>query len=173
MPEPLLEVDNLSVSYLTDAADIGAVDRVSLTVQAGEFLGIVGESGCGKSTLLFAIAQLLTPPAEITSGRVTFKGQDLVQLTESELRHVRWRDYSVVMQSAMNALNPMKSIAERTHMQEGTLARSLLATALDDADPDAARITEILDAIPGAWERTQEGLAQAARGEGMPLGELA
>jgi peptide/nickel transport system ATP-binding protein len=111
VPEPLLEVDNLSVSYLTDAADIGAVDRVSLTLRAGEFLGIVGESGCGKSTLLFAIAQLLTPPAEVTSGRVVFKGQDLVQLTDGELRHVRWRDYSVVMQSAMNALNPMKSIA--------------------------------------------------------------
>jgi hypothetical protein len=60
-------------------------------------------------------------------------------------------------------------LAERTHVQEGTLARSLLSTALDDADPDASRITEILDAIPGAWERTQEGLAQAARGEGAPL----
>jgi peptide/nickel transport system ATP-binding protein len=108
--ETLLEVEDLSVSYLTDAADIGAVERVSLTVHAGEFLGIVGESGCGKSTLLFAIAQLLSPPAEITSGRVVFKGQDLVQLSDSALRHVRWRDYSVVMQSAMNALNPMKSI---------------------------------------------------------------
>ncbi len=63
-------------------------------------------------------------------------------------------------------------LAQRTHVQEGTLARSLLSTALDDADPDAARITEILDAIPGAWERTQEGLAQAARGEGTPLDEL-
>jgi peptide/nickel transport system ATP-binding protein len=111
VPEPLLEVEDLSVSYLTDTADIGAVERVNLTVHAGEFLGIVGESGCGKSTLLFAIAQLLSPPAEITSGRVVFKGQDLVQLSPSALRLVRWRDYSVVMQSAMNALNPMKSIA--------------------------------------------------------------
>jgi hypothetical protein len=64
-------------------------------------------------------------------------------------------------------------LAHRTHVQEGTLARSLLATALDDADPDASRITEILDSIPGAWERTQEGLAQARRGEGTPLDELA
>ena len=64
-------------------------------------------------------------------------------------------------------------LAERTHVQEGTLARSLLATALDDADPDAGRITEILDAIPGAWERTQEGLSQARRGKGIPLDELA
>ena len=72
--------------------------------------GSSGESGCGKSTLLFAIAQLLSPPAEVTSGRVVFRGQDLVRLTDNALRLVRWRDYSVVMQSAMNALNPMKSI---------------------------------------------------------------
>jgi peptide/nickel transport system ATP-binding protein len=108
--KPLLEVDDVTVDYVTDVADIRAVDRVSLTLHAGEFLGIVGESGCGKSTLLFAIAQLLSPPAEMVSGRVQFGGQDLVQLREDELRHVRWRDYSVVMQSAMNALNPMKSI---------------------------------------------------------------
>jgi len=108
--KPLLEVDDVTVDYVTDVADIRAVDRVSLTLHAGEFLGIVGESGCGKSTLLFAIAQLLSPPAELVSGRVHFGGQDLVQLREDELRHVRWRDYSVVMQSAMNALNPMKSI---------------------------------------------------------------
>ena len=63
-------------------------------------------------------------------------------------------------------------LAERTHVQEGTLARSLLSTALDDADPDAARITEVLDAIPGAWQRTQEGLSQAERGEGTALDKL-
>jgi len=67
----------------------------------------------------------------------------------------------------------LAELAERTHIQEGTLARSLLSTALDDADPGATRITEILNAIPGAWQRTQEGLAQAARGEGTPLDELA
>jgi hypothetical protein len=64
-------------------------------------------------------------------------------------------------------------LAKRTHIQEGTLARSRLSTGLDDADPDASRITEILDAIPGAWERAQEGLAQASRGEGTALDELA
>ena len=63
-------------------------------------------------------------------------------------------------------------LAARTHVQEGTLARSLLSTALDDVDPGAARITEVLDSIPGAWERTQKGLTQASRGEGVPLDEL-
>lgn len=67
----------------------------------------------------------------------------------------------------------LAALAERTHIQEGTLARSLLSTALDDADPSAARITEVLDAIPGAWERAQEGLAQSRRGEGTPVDQLA
>jgi peptide/nickel transport system ATP-binding protein len=107
---PLLEVTDLSVDYITDAGDVRAVDRVSIDVQPSEFLAIVGESGCGKSTLLFAVAQLLSPPAEIAAGTVVFKGRDMVRLTDDELRHIRWRDYSVVMQSAMNALNPMKSI---------------------------------------------------------------
>ncbi len=82
----------------------------ALSVGHGEFLGIVGESGCGKSTLLFAIAQLLAPPAHVVSGKVVFKGSDMVHLNKGQLRHARWRDFSVVMQNAMNALNPMKSI---------------------------------------------------------------
>ena len=87
-----------------------AVDKVSFDLSAGEFIGVVGESGCGKSTLLFAIAQLLVPPAEITSGSVVFKGRNMVGLTDKEMTAIRWRDLSVVMQSAMNALNPVKSI---------------------------------------------------------------
>lgn len=66
----------------------------------------------------------------------------------------------------------LASLAERTHVQEGTLARSLLSSALDEADPDASRITEILDGIPGAWERAQESIEQARRGETVPLSEL-
>jgi peptide/nickel transport system ATP-binding protein len=109
--EALLEVDGLTIEYLTETADVRAVEDVSFSVQAGEFVGIVGESGCGKSTMLFGIAQLLSPPGEVAAGRVIFRGQDMVRLSQGELRHMRWRDYSVVMQSAMNALNPMKSIA--------------------------------------------------------------
>jgi peptide/nickel transport system ATP-binding protein len=106
----ILEVRDLSVEYAMDRGIVLAVDRVSFDLCAGEFLGIVGESGCGKSTLLFAIAQLLFPPAAITGGSVTFRGRDMVGLTDKELAAVRWKDMSVVMQSAMNALNPVKSI---------------------------------------------------------------
>jgi peptide/nickel transport system ATP-binding protein len=107
---PVLEVSGLSVDYLLDRGSVRAVDDVSFTVSRGEFLGIVGESGCGKSTLLFAVAQLLAPPAMIAAGSVTFDGTNLVGLTDSQLSAIRWRDMSVVMQSAMNALNPVKTI---------------------------------------------------------------
>jgi peptide/nickel transport system ATP-binding protein len=107
---PVLEVSGLTVDYLLDRGTVRAVDDVSFTVGRGEFLGIVGESGCGKSTLLFAVAQLLAPPAVVAGGSVRFEGQNLVGLTDEQLSAIRWRDLSVVMQSAMNALNPVKSI---------------------------------------------------------------
>jgi oligopeptide/dipeptide ABC transporter ATP-binding protein len=107
---PVLEVCGLSVDYVLARGSVRAVDDVSFEVGRGEFLGIVGESGCGKSTLLFAVAQLLAPPATIAAGSVTFGGTNLVGLTEGQLSAIRWRDMSVVMQSAMNALNPVKTI---------------------------------------------------------------
>jgi peptide/nickel transport system ATP-binding protein len=108
--DPVLAVSGLSVTYVLDRGPVCAVDDVSFDVNPGEFIGIVGESGCGKSTLLFAIARLLSPPAEVSGGSVTFKGQNMVGLTDRQLAAVRWKDLSVVMQSAMNALNPVKSI---------------------------------------------------------------
>jgi len=120
----ILEVRGLSVAYASDEGPVVAVDNVDFDLAPGEFLGIVGESGCGKSTLLYAIARLLGAPhaGEITAGQVLFKGRDMVTLTERELRHIRWRDYSVVMQSAMNALNPVLTIAAQ--MEDACKAHS-------------------------------------------------
>ena len=106
----ILEVTDLAVDYLMERGTVRAVQDVTFTVGRGEFVGVVGESGCGKSTLLFAIAQLLSPPATVSSGSVEFKGENLVGLTDRMLAAVRWCDMSVVMQSAMNALNPVMSI---------------------------------------------------------------
>ena len=66
----------------------------------------------------------------------------------------------------------LQRMAERTHINAGTLARSLLSTAIDDADPDPHDVTALLDSIPGAWERMQEGLADAAAGRFIPLEDL-
>jgi peptide/nickel transport system ATP-binding protein len=108
--EPVLEIRDLSVEYVLESGIVGAVDNVSFDVAPGEFLAIVGESGCGKSTLLFGISRLLNPPAEISGGSVEFHGSNLVELTERQLAAIRWKDMSVVMQSAMNALNPVQSV---------------------------------------------------------------
>jgi peptide/nickel transport system ATP-binding protein len=106
----VLQVRDLSVSYLTKRGEVGAVQDVSFDLARGEFLGIVGESGCGKSTLLFAIARLLSPPAVITGGSVTFNGANITDLDDKQLATIRWKKLSLVMQSAMNALNPVKTI---------------------------------------------------------------
>jgi peptide/nickel transport system ATP-binding protein len=111
--ETILEVSDVQVDYRTPHGSIRAVDGVSIQIKRGEFLGIVGESGCGKSTLLLALAQLLSPPAELVGGTVTFNGRDLTKLSKQELRLLRWGGYSVVMQSAMNALNPVKTVGEQ------------------------------------------------------------
>jgi peptide/nickel transport system ATP-binding protein len=139
----MLEVAGLTVDY--DASrPVRAVDDVSFSVARGEFLGIVGESGCGKSTLLFAIAQLLSPPAVITAGSVMFDGTNLVTMTQKQLSAIRWRDLSVVMQSAMNALNPVKSIgaqfsdamrAHGRHSRAAVAERSAEVMQLVGIDP--------------------------------------
>ena len=95
---PLLSIRDLRVEYATADEPVVAVDDVSFSVAKGEFVGVVGESGCGKSTMLFALARLLSPPAEITHGSVEFRGQNLVTMTEKQLNLLRWRDFSVVMQ---------------------------------------------------------------------------
>jgi len=133
----MLEVRDLSVEYLLERGTVLAVDRVSFDLAAGEFVGIVGESGCGKSTLLFAIAQLLNPPAEITGGSVIFKGRNMVGLTDNELAAVRWKDLSVVMQSAMNALNPVMSI-------EAQFADAMRAHGVTSKAEIADRSAEVL-----------------------------
>jgi peptide/nickel transport system ATP-binding protein len=132
----MLEVSGLSVDYILDQGVVRAVDDVSFTVGRGEFLGIVGESGCGKSTLLFAVAQLLAPPAEVAAGTVTFDGTNLVGLTDGQLSAIRWRDMSVVMQSAMNALNPVKTMrAHGKFTAEDIAARSAEVLKMVGIDP--------------------------------------
>jgi peptide/nickel transport system ATP-binding protein len=135
---PLLDVRDLVVEYATEKGSVRAVDGVSFTLERGEFLGIVGESGCGKSTLLFGIAQLLSAPAGVTGGQVLFQGRDLVPMKEKEIRPIRWAGLSVVMQSAMNALNPVKTI--------GAQYRDVLRAHSFDLDIPA-RSREVLELV--------------------------
>src|SRR5690606_13476724 len=103
MAEPLLSVKNLRVEYLTPNGAVRAVDNVSFEIAPGEVFGLAGESGCGKSTAALALLRLLPPPAVITQGEVRFAGEDVLSMSEAELRSFRWRRMSLVFQSAMNA----------------------------------------------------------------------
>jgi oligopeptide/dipeptide ABC transporter ATP-binding protein len=109
---PLLEIDNLRVSYRTAQGDALAVDGVSLALDAGDYLGLVGESGCGKSTIAKAILGIL-PQAARATGSIRFAGRDLVGLDASELRRIRWRDIALIPQNAMNGFDPVYTIEKQ------------------------------------------------------------
>ena len=110
---PLVEIERLTVDYVTRSRSIRAVDGVSLAIRRGEILGLAGESGCGKSTLANAVMQILRPPAAMTGGRVLFAGEDVALKSREELRKFRWRNVSMVFQSAMNALNPVMRVGDQ------------------------------------------------------------
>jgi peptide/nickel transport system ATP-binding protein len=111
--EVLLEIKNLCVDYVSPNGIARAVNNVSLTIKAGETLGIAGESGCGKSTMAFAISRLHKAPALIPEGEILFQGQDVLKMNEKQLRAFRWNETSIVFQSAMNSLNPVITIGEQ------------------------------------------------------------
>lgn len=106
MGEPILKVRNLGLSF----GSVPVLRGVDLTVHRREVVGVVGESGSGKSTLIGAMMRTLPPPARITSGSVHLKGRDVLALSDSEVRSLRWRDISLVPQSALDSLNPVLTI---------------------------------------------------------------
>ena len=107
----LLRVENLSVEYDAPGQEpVKAVKDVSFSLDQGEFVGLVGESGSGKSTLGFAVTRLSKPPARISRGRVLFGGKDITILSQEELRRQRCGGFAMVLQSGMNALNPVRTV---------------------------------------------------------------
>ncbi len=106
----ILEIKDLSVSYLGDDYKVRAVDHVSLNIEEGESLGIVGESGSGKSTLMLGILRLLNERTSKTEGEALFRGNDLISMNKKELAKVRWSEISVVFQKAMNVFSPVHTI---------------------------------------------------------------
>ena len=136
MTAPLLTIDSLRTYFHTGAGLARSVDGVSLTVHAGETLGVVGESGCGKSVTALSVLRLIRPPGRIEAGsRVLFEGRDLLALGEEEIRRIRGNRIAMIFQEPMTALNPVftvgEQIAEVVRVHAGASRRAAWARAVE------------------------------------------
>jgi oligopeptide/dipeptide ABC transporter ATP-binding protein len=111
--EPLLSVEGLRVQFATARGSVFAVNGVSFDIAPGETLGLVGESGCGKSVTALALLGILARNGGVTAGRAMFGGRDLLQLKDSELRHVRGREIAMIFQDPMTSLNPVLTVGRQ------------------------------------------------------------
>lgn len=114
MTAPLLEIRNLSIVFDTAEGPLHAVNNLSYSLMPGETLGIVGESGSGKSVHIMALLGLLpSPPARVVSGEILFDGENLLKLTEKELRNIRGGKIGMIFQNPMSSLNPVLTIGRQ------------------------------------------------------------
>lgn len=148
----LLEVDNLKMYFHTEDGVVHAVDGVSYTLDRGETLGVVGESGSGKSVTAMTIMGLISmPPGKIEGGSVTYRGRDLLNMSEEEMQHVRGNDIAMIFQDPMTSLNPVykigRQVGEGLRLHRGYSKQEALA-----------RATELLDlvGIPEPEKRVNE-----------------
>lgn len=109
----LLSIENLTIHYSTKRGDVRAVRNISCNIKEGEIVGLLGESGCGKTTLGYSLIKLLPPNAKILSGKIIFKDEDILTLSDESLRKIRWSKISIIFQSAMNSLNPVLRVGEQ------------------------------------------------------------
>lgn len=153
----LLEVEDLVTEFETDEGIVRAADNVSLRVEQGETLGVVGESGSGKSVTAKSIMRLVESPGVISNGEIKFKGEDLLDKTESQMEGIRGNEIGMIFQDAMDSLNPVLTVGDqiaetlRTHNTIegegiGWLERSLLGNFLPQ------RSTEVQ--YPAAWQQS-------------------
>ncbi len=145
---PILEIDNLSISFFTRLREIPAVMDFSVTVQPGEAVGLVGESGCGKSTVALGVMQDLGVNGRVVGGSIKFKGRDLNTMSAEELRDIRGNEIAMIYQEPMASLNPAmkigKQLMEVPMIHEGISEEDAYKRALEVVEdvklPDPERI---------------------------------
>lgn len=170
----LLQARDVNVSYRPARGQrIWSVRDVSLSLEPGEFVGLVGESGCGKSTLGYALTAMLRPPARMDGGSIIFDGTDIAGLTGKELRTRRRGGFAIVLQASMNALNPVRSIGHhfgdiaRAHARPGDdLSGAGIARRATDLLGQVRLAPEVLSRFPhelsgGMRQRVSIALALA------------
>ena len=183
MRELLYSIRDLTVDYHGREGDLRAVDSVSLEIERGEVLGLVGESGCGKSTLGKALMRLIEEPGEITAGELWFHGRgnrnrydgsDLMKLSEGQMREVRGKSISMIFQDPMTSLNPVQRIVDhltetiRTHEPKVSekAARARAAELVDRLGIRPERIEDYPHQLSGGMrQRVMISLALSLRAD--------
>ena len=148
--QPVLKVVDLSLSYLTRQGPVLAVQSVSFELGRGQSLGLVGESGCGKTSIANCLMRLLPDNGRLTSGQVVLEGQDLLTLSEEDMRHFRWRQMAMVFQAAMNALDPVYRVGQQ--VMEAIETHGVEETP-DDARQRVARLFRMVGLDPQLMDR--------------------
>lgn len=139
--QPLLSVRHLTTEFILPDKQIArAIEDVSFDVMPGQTIGLVGESGCGKTTTLMSAMRLLPASGCITAGNIFFKGNDLLRLSEREMRDHRWKDMAIIFQGAMNALNPVMRIGDQ--IREAILLHNLM-----EREAAEQRVRELLELV--------------------------
>src|SRR5690349_8525895 len=139
--KPVLQINNLRVSYYTDLGRATALDGINLVLNAGEKLGLVGESGSGKSTMALAMMRMIKPPGRIEGGQVIVGDTDLTALTDEEMMKARLSKIAYIPQGAMNSLNPVMRIGAQ--MVDAIKAHDPKATRSEKED----RAIEALESV--------------------------
>lgn len=155
---PLLEIENLSVTYRSSRGDVAAVHDVSFALDAGKTVGIAGESGSGKSTVASAVLRLHPQNARVT-GRVSVAGNDVNALNWGALRRMRWTDAAMVFQGAMHSLNPIDSIGKQVAEPVLVHAPTTTKAAVD------TRVSELLDMVGLSAEHARSYPHQLSGGQ--------
>ncbi len=147
----LLDVIDLSTHFPSESGVVRAADRVSFHLDEGETLGLVGESGCGKSVVALSLLRLPPPPGRIVSGRIVYKGTDLMALPERAMRRYRGREIALVFQEPTAALNPVFTVGYQ--IAEGLIVHKMMTKR--EALREAARLMDLVR-IPDAASRVQD-----------------
>ncbi len=151
MAQTLLQVENLHTQFFTSRGVVRAVDGVTLHIDAGETLGVVGESGCGKTMTALSILRLVPDPGRITSGRILFRGVDVTKMDDEAIREFRGNDVSMIFQDPMTSLNPVTKVGPQ--IEEAMTSHDRFT-----AEQAKSRVVELLRRVrvPAAERRVND-----------------
>ncbi|MFC1966356.1 ABC transporter ATP-binding protein [Chloroflexota bacterium] len=152
MPEKIIEVKELKTYFYVQDGELRAVDGLSYYVSKGESVGLVGESACGKSVSALSVMRLIPyPPGIIVGGEIIFKGQDLLQISEEDMRHIRGNRIAMIFQEPTTSLNPVLSVS-RQLSESLALHRGL---SNNEAEEEAVKLLQLVG-IPDAEQRVND-----------------